>query len=59
LPKVEGGVAIKSPQQMNEAFLMKILWNMINHPDDPWCQVLYDKCGRNTYILSFYQHETL
>jgi hypothetical protein len=32
---------------MNEAFLMKILWNMINKPQDLWCQVLYSKYGRN------------
>ncbi|GAU37815.1 hypothetical protein TSUD_276320 [Trifolium subterraneum] len=36
LPKVEGGLAIKRPHQMNEAFLMKILWIMINCPDDLW-----------------------
>ncbi|MCH81203.1 RNA-directed DNA polymerase (Reverse transcriptase) [Trifolium medium] len=33
---------------MNEAFLMKILWNMINRPDDLWCKILYNKYGRNT-----------
>jgi hypothetical protein len=48
LPKVDGGLGIKSLHQMNEAFLMKILWNMINHPDDLWCKVLYNKYGRNT-----------
>jgi hypothetical protein len=28
-------------------FLMKMLWNMINKPDDIWCKVLYNKYGRN------------
>ncbi|GAU49151.1 hypothetical protein TSUD_87340 [Trifolium subterraneum] len=32
---------------MNEAFLMKMLWNLINRPDDLWCKVLYSKYGRN------------
>lgn len=32
---------------MNEAFLMKMLWNMINKLDDIWCKVIYSKYGRN------------
>ncbi|GAU10752.1 hypothetical protein TSUD_425200, partial [Trifolium subterraneum] len=47
LPKKDGGLGIKSPHQMNEAFLMKMLWNLINRPDDLWCKVLYSKYGRN------------
>jgi hypothetical protein len=47
LPKEDGGLGIRSPHQMNEAFLMKMLWNMINKPDDLWCKVLYNKYGRN------------
>ncbi|GAU36844.1 hypothetical protein TSUD_213680 [Trifolium subterraneum] len=46
LSKNDGGLGIKSPHLMNEAFLMKILWNLINKPDDLWCQVLYSKYGR-------------
>ncbi|CAJ2662667.1 unnamed protein product [Trifolium pratense] len=46
LPKKAGGLGIKSPHQMNNAFLMKILWNMINKPDNLWCKVLYNKYGR-------------
>ncbi|CAJ2634326.1 unnamed protein product [Trifolium pratense] len=38
LPKKAGGLGIKSPHQMNDAFLMKILWNMINKPDNLWCK---------------------
>ncbi|GAU39340.1 hypothetical protein TSUD_60910 [Trifolium subterraneum] len=48
LPKVDGGIGIKRPHQMNEAFLMKILWNMINRPDVLWSKVLYNKYERNT-----------
>ena len=32
---------------MNEAFLMKMLWNLNSKPDDLWCNVLYSKYGRN------------
>ncbi|WJX23235.1 hypothetical protein P8452_12461 [Trifolium repens] len=46
LPKKDGGLGIKSPLRMNDAFLMKILWNMINKPEDLWCKVLYNKYGR-------------
>ncbi|GAU44778.1 hypothetical protein TSUD_27470 [Trifolium subterraneum] len=41
LPKDDGGLGMRSPHQMNEAFLMKMLWNMINNPNDLWCKVLY------------------
>ncbi|CAJ2652742.1 unnamed protein product [Trifolium pratense] len=47
LPKNEGGLGIKRPHYMNNAFLMKMLWNLINNPDDLWCKVLYGKYGRN------------
>ncbi|MCH86672.1 RNA-directed DNA polymerase (Reverse transcriptase), partial [Trifolium medium] len=46
LPKIKGGLGI-SPHQMNEVFIMKMLWNMINKPDDLWCKVLYSKYGRD------------
>jgi len=32
---------------MNDVFLMKMLWNLINKPDDLWCKVLYSKYERN------------
>jgi len=47
LPKNEGGLGIKRPRHMNDAFLMKMLWNLITKPDDLWCKVLYSKYGRN------------
>ncbi|WJX23885.1 hypothetical protein P8452_13067 [Trifolium repens] len=52
LPKKEGGLGIKSPHQMNEAFLMKMLWNLITRPDDLWCKVLYSKYGRNKNLCT-------
>ncbi|GAU47866.1 hypothetical protein TSUD_404370 [Trifolium subterraneum] len=37
---------------MNEAFLMKILWNLIHKPDDLWCKVLLSKYRRNNDVSS-------
>ena len=47
LPKGDGSLGIRNQRKINEAFLMKMLWNMINKPDDLWCKVLYSKYGRN------------
>jgi hypothetical protein len=47
LPKMGGGLDIKRPRRMNDAFLMKMLSNLINKPNDLWCKVLYGKYGRN------------
>jgi len=47
LPKNEGGLGIKRPHDMNDAILMKMLWNLINNPNDLWCKVLYGKYGKN------------
>jgi hypothetical protein len=47
LPKNEGGLGIKKPHHMNDAFLLTMLSNLINNPDDLWCKVLYGKYGRN------------
>jgi len=52
LPKKDGRLGIRSPHQMNEVFLMIILWNMINRPKDLWCKVLYSKYGRGNDLRS-------
>ncbi|GAU31364.1 hypothetical protein TSUD_19090 [Trifolium subterraneum] len=36
---------------MNEAFLMKIWWNLINKLDELWCKVLLGKYGRNNDLM--------
>jgi hypothetical protein len=40
-------LGFKRPHLMNEAFLMKMLWNLTTKPKDLWCRVLYSKYGRN------------
>jgi len=32
---------------MNKAFLMEMMWNLINNSDELWCRVLISKYGRN------------
>lgn len=46
MPKKEGGLGLRCTQEMNGAFLMKILWNLIEKPNDLWTQVLSSKYGR-------------
>jgi len=48
--KVHGGLGFKKLHIMNEAFLMKMIWNLIQKPDDLWCKVLLSKYGRNTNL---------
>jgi len=50
-PKCDGGLGFKRPHRMNEAFLMKMLWNLINNPDELWCRVLINKYGRNNDLM--------
>jgi hypothetical protein len=50
--KIHGGLGIKKPRIMNEAFLMKIHWNLIHKPYDLWCKVLLSKYGRNNDVSS-------
>ncbi|MCH96047.1 ribonuclease H, partial [Trifolium medium] len=52
LPKNDGGLGIWQAQHMNEAFLMKMLWNLIKNPNDLWCKVLYNKYGRNNDLTA-------
>ena len=47
IPMNEGDLGIKRPHHMNDAFLLKMLWNLFTEPDDLWCKVLYSKYGRN------------
>lgn len=43
LPKTKGGLGLKNPRLMNDAFLLKILWGLVRNPEDLRCQVLYGK----------------
>lgn len=46
-PNEIGGVGIKSLKQMNEAFLLKLLWRLTTDPTNLWAQVLTQKYGRS------------
>ncbi|CAN0838345.1 Putative ribonuclease H protein At1g65750 [Linum grandiflorum] len=42
-PKELGGLDIRSAQEMNEAYMVKLVWGMFTHPDELWAQVLGTK----------------
>ncbi|GAU31578.1 hypothetical protein TSUD_54010 [Trifolium subterraneum] len=50
-PKSNGGLGFKRPHHMNEAFLMKMMWNLIKKPDELWCRVLLSKYSRNNDLM--------
>jgi len=47
---MRGGLSFKRPHHMNQAFLMKMIWNLINQPYKLWCRVLYSKYDRNNNL---------
>ncbi|CAN1852510.1 Putative ribonuclease H protein At1g65750 [Linum perenne] len=42
-PKSLGGLGLRSARELNEAFLMKVAWGIINKPTELWVQVLMTK----------------
>lgn len=50
LPKHDGRLEIKRPHVMNDAFLMKLFWNLLSPPGDLKSQVLRGKYGRSLLL---------
>jgi len=44
---LSGELGIKKPNHMNETFLVKMWWNLIQGPYDLWCRVLVSKYEKN------------
>ncbi|CAN1292133.1 Putative ribonuclease H protein At1g65750 [Linum perenne] len=42
-PKSMGGIGLRSAWDLNKAFIMKIVWGLINHPTDLWARILISK----------------
>ncbi|CAN1822876.1 Putative ribonuclease H protein At1g65750 [Linum perenne] len=42
-PKNLGGLGLRNAQDLNKAFLMKIMWCLLNRPSELWAKVLIDK----------------
>lgn len=51
LSRKEGGLGFKKPYLMNEAFIMKLTWELLEKPSDLVNQVLYGKYGRGKSLL--------
>ncbi|CAN1171162.1 Putative ribonuclease H protein At1g65750 [Linum perenne] len=42
-PKSMGGLGLRSARDLNKAFIMKIVWGLINRPTDLWARILISK----------------
>ncbi|KAL4322447.1 hypothetical protein AHAS_Ahas14G0211400 [Arachis hypogaea] len=51
-PKHEGGLGLRKLSVMNDAFLMKIIWQLDKEPDSLWAEVIRHKyCNGNRQII--------
>ncbi|CAN1120776.1 LINE-1 retrotransposable element ORF2 protein [Linum perenne] len=54
-PKKLGGLGLRSAKDLNKAFLMKLVWNLISKPNELWAKVLISKymvLTENGYMLA-------
>ncbi|CAN1161707.1 Putative ribonuclease H protein At1g65750 [Linum perenne] len=54
-PKSLGGLGLRSARDLNKAFLMKLVWNLMSQPDELWVRVLLSKYmvkTANGYMLA-------
>ncbi|CAN1844818.1 Putative ribonuclease H protein At1g65750 [Linum perenne] len=42
-PKNLGGLGLRSARELNQAFLMKLVWGVLSRPEDLWVKVLVSK----------------
>ncbi|CAN1139259.1 Putative ribonuclease H protein At1g65750 [Linum perenne] len=42
-PKREGGLGIRSARELNGAYMMKLAWILLKHPNELWVQVIMSK----------------
>ncbi|CAN1776729.1 Putative ribonuclease H protein At1g65750 [Linum perenne] len=42
-PKCLGGLGLRSARELNQAFLMKVVWGIITKPDELWASTLVSK----------------
>ncbi|CAN0877256.1 LINE-1 retrotransposable element ORF2 protein [Linum grandiflorum] len=47
-PKDQGGLGLRKAKEMNDAFLMKLVWNILSQPDALWVQVLLSKYTKDS-----------
>ncbi|CAN1151988.1 Putative ribonuclease H protein At1g65750 [Linum perenne] len=54
-PKSSGGLGLRSARELNQAFLMKLVWGVINRPNELWVKVLrskYLKTSTDGWVLA-------
>ncbi|CAN1188123.1 Putative ribonuclease H protein At1g65750, partial [Linum perenne] len=54
-PKKFGGLGLRSAMDLNKAFLLKLVWNLISRPNELWAKVLISKymiLTENGYMLA-------
>ncbi|CAN1281473.1 Putative ribonuclease H protein At1g65750 [Linum perenne] len=47
-PKGMGGLGLRNARDLNKAFLMKIVWGLLNNPSELWAKVLIAKYLKKT-----------
>ncbi|KAJ4843273.1 hypothetical protein Tsubulata_009883 [Turnera subulata] len=56
-PRGCGGVGLKKMGAMNQAFLMKLCWNLFHHRDKFWARILYHKYGVSFGLIPTLPHK--
>ncbi|CAN1186888.1 Putative ribonuclease H protein At1g65750 [Linum perenne] len=54
-PKNHGGLRLRTARDLNKAFLMKLVWNLISRPGELWVKVIISKyitLVDNGYMIS-------
>ncbi|CAN1173743.1 Putative ribonuclease H protein At1g65750 [Linum perenne] len=47
-PKDQGGLGLRKARELNQAYLMKLGWTILNSPDKLWVQVMTNKYLKDT-----------
>ncbi|CAN1732392.1 Putative ribonuclease H protein At1g65750 [Linum perenne] len=47
-PKDQGGLGLRKARELNQAYLMKLGWEIPNNPEKPWVQVITSKYLKET-----------
>lgn len=51
LPKSLGGLGFKKIPHMNEAFILKLVWDIVSRPNDLWVLEMRGKYARNSNLM--------
>ena len=51
-PKCEGGLGFRKARDLNNSFMMKLAWNLIDNKETLWVQVMRNKYGCPHEVVS-------